>query len=209
MEVLNTNHQVIFLARIQEISRQTVRLVSAEEESIPPLFYNAPITLRGYLSDEKTVLFQGLVRGSSQKYLLVGELQGQIKPGRAFFRQAVSAPAKVACPHRISDAGEHSTSRTQTVDCTILDISGGGVRIACTEEYREGDWLAISEAYFPPVSGVFSFSCEVLRAEQKGKQYIYGCRFEKLAQRDQDRLIETIFLLQREEMRQKQMRMAR
>lgn len=209
LEVLTEDNQVIFLARIETVDQWSVKLVSAAGDEVPQVFYNTKIKLRGYLADMKTVLFHGVVRGNSPWFWVIEELQGQVTKGRAFFRQAVSAKAKVSCANHIFAPDIHSPSRSQTVDCDILDISGGGARIRCAEKYQEGDWLILTEASFPPVKGVFSFSCRILRAELKRNQYIYGCQFEGLTQREQDRLIETIFLLQREETQHKLTRTGR
>lgn len=209
LDVLNEENQVIFPARVEEMTLRSIKLVNAAEDTVPQVFYNTKVKLRGYLPDQQTVLFQGVVRGNSPHFWVIEELTGRVTKGRAFFRQSVAAKAKVACANHIFAPDKHSTSRSQTVDCTILDISGGGIRISCAEPYQMEDWLVITEASFPFASGVFSFSCKVMHAEEKGRQYIYGCQFEKLTQREQDRLIEIIFLLQREEVQQKQKRAAR
>ena len=50
----------------------------------------------------------------------------------------------------------------------------------------------------------FAFNCQIRRADvwKKGV-YRYGCQFEALAPRDQDRLLQAIFTIQREEIKKR------
>lgn len=209
LEVLTKDNQVIFVARAEEVSRKSVKLVSATGEALPQVFYNTEVQLRGFLSDATTVMFRGVVRGNSPRFWLIEELAGEVRQGRSFFRQSVSVKARVSCANGIFAPDQKRTRRGQIVDCEILDISGGGIQISTTEEYHVGDWLTIMEVNFTPVKEMFSFTCQVLRAEYKRNKYLYGCQFEGLTQKEQDRLVETVFLLQREEAQHKQRRSSR
>lgn len=203
LEVLTQDNQVVFVARVEEMDRRSVKLVSASGDVLPDVFYNTKISLRGFLSDTQTVLFHGVVRGNSQRFWLIEELEGEVRKGRSFFRQQVSVKARVSCVNRIYAPERTETSSRKIAPCEILDISGGGARITSQEKYQVGDWLSIMEANFAPVKKTFSFTGRVLRAEFKRNMYIYGCQFEGLTQKEQDQLIEMIFLLQREERQHK------
>ena len=87
--------------------------------------------------------------------------------------------------------------------CHVLDISGGGILISSREEYDEGDRLAISGIYLVETEEPYSFSCHVRRRlpEEETDLIRYGCQFESLTTKEQDRLLHAIFILQREEIR--------
>ena len=204
LEVLTQENQVIFLARVEEIRNGAVKLVNASGGAVPQVFYNTEIKLRRVLSNAQTVLLQGVVRGNSERFWLIEDLTGQVRVGRSFFRQEVSVKARVSCIK--SSSGPR---KSREVPCELLDISGGGVRIGSAEQYQSGDLLLVAGASFAPVKGEFSFCCRVLRVEQRRKQYIYGCQFEGMTQKEQDRLIETIFVLQRQSAQHKLGRGAR
>ncbi|MCI8360493.1 MAG: PilZ domain-containing protein [Clostridiales bacterium] len=203
VEVLTRDNQVVFLARVVEMHDKSVKLTSVSGDDVPQVFYNAEIKLRSFLSDMKTVLFEGVVRGSSENFWIIEELKGQVRQGRAFYRQSVSTKAHVSCVNGIYAPNRKRADGGKIAACDILDISGGGVRVSCKEKFEEGDWLFIMDANFAPVKDQFSFTCRVLRVEFKRNMYIYGCQFEGLSQKEQDRLIEAIFVLQREETQHK------
>lgn len=203
LEVLTQNDQIIFLARIEEVTQRSVKLINASGGPVPQVFYNTGIKLRGFLSDMKTILLDGVVRGSSDRFWVIEELQGQVRSGRSFFRQQVSSKARVSCVNGIFAPDKKGKGEGKITPCEILDISGGGVRICSAEKYQVGDWLFIMDAKFAPVKEVFSFTCKVLHTELRRGKYIYGCQFEGLTQKEQDRLVEAIFILQREETQRK------
>ena len=203
LEVLAEDNRLIFFARVEDMEFGTLKIVNSSGGEVPPVLYNTPIKLRGYLPDMATALFEGVVRGNSQRFWLIEELKGQVRSGRSFFRQDVSVLARVSCVNGIFAPDQKKAAGGETFDCEILDISGGGVRIFTEGKYEVGDWLFIMEVNFPSVKEVFSFTCRVLRAQQQRRKYIYGCQFEGLTQKEQDRLIEAIFVLQRESTQQK------
>ena len=90
----------------------------------------------------------------------------------------------------------------------MLDISVGGALISCTEAFQEGDRLVIAEALLVPNTPAFTFRCQIRRADEweEGVNR-YGCQFEALPPRDQDRLLQAIFSIQREEIKKQKGRL--
>lgn len=83
------------------------------------------------------------------------------------------------------------------VACRILDVSGSGALIACSKAvFREGDRLHVTNAKIILEEEPFSFFCTVMRIKKARFNNIYGCRFEGLSVREQDRLARAVFRLQ-------------
>ena len=86
--------------------------------------------------------------------------------------------------------------------CTVLDVSAGGILIASQEEYQQGDRLSILGVRLTRTEDAFNFNCYVRRVGGREMGFIrYGCQFETLSSREQDRLLRAIFTVQREEIR--------
>lgn len=200
LEVLTETGRTMFLARIEEISENSLMLVNASGGQVPPVVYNSVVQLRVIRQDMKTVLLQGIIKGSSSRFWLIEDVRGYVRPGRALFRQPVSVKAAVACVNSTYAPDILSGSNENFVSCSVLDVSGSGLRLLSSERYQSGDWLNIKDLRLAPAKGDFSLVCRVLRVEQtKRGTYIYGCHFENMSQREQDRLIEAIFVLQRQD----------
>ncbi len=126
------------------------------------------------------------------------------KEQRAFFRQRISLKTPALCARR-SSAGVEAK---RAAPCQILDISAGGMLLTSQEEYQEGNRLSITGVYLVDPEDPFAFRCLVRRvgdAEEDGS-IRYGCQFESIAPREQDRLLSAIFTLQREEIRRQKER---
>ena len=62
--------------------------------------------------------------------------------------------------------------------------------------------LSITGIYLAEGLEPFSFSCQVRRAGERDMGVArYGCQFESLSPKEQDRLLRAIFIVQREEIR--------
>ena len=74
--------------------------------------------------------------------------------------------------------------------------------ISSREEYMVNDRLSITGIYLAEGLEPFSFSCQVRRAGERDMGVArYGCQFESLSPKEQDRLLRAIFIVQREEIR--------
>lgn len=202
LEVLASNNQVIFLGKVDKIDDTTIQLVNSSGQNVPPILYNAEVKLRGFVSTSQTLICCGRICGSSDEFWKVDQLSSQyIENHRNFFRQKVSIDATIL---RVNDApairsGAKPGAASDGVPCKLLDISGGGAHIRCLEIYEPGDLLFVTGAKLLPDSEAFSFTCKVNRADTEDRIRFYGCEFKDLPLKEQDRLISTIFLLQRRE----------
>ena len=79
--------------------------------------------------------------------------------------------------------------------------------ISSAEVYIEGERILVDRVPLVRDAPTFSFNCRVRRAgEWKKGVNRYGCQFEALAPRDQDRLLQAIFTIQREEIKKRKPR---
>ncbi len=202
LEVLASNNQVIFLGKVDKIDDTAIQLSNSSGQNVPPILYNAEVKLRGFVSTSQTFICSGRICGSSDQFWKIDQLSAQyIENHRNFFRQKVSIDAKIT--HVNGEpavrSGVKSSAASDGVPCKLLDISGGGAHISCMELYKPGDLLFISDVKLLPDSEAFSFHCKVQRADTEERTRFYGCEFEGLPLKEQDRLVRTIFLLQRRE----------
>lgn len=80
---------------------------------------------------------------------------------------------------------------------SILDISGGGMRVSINEPLLKNDYLLVRMAIDDEE---FFFKTKVARIEGiKGNQHFYGLRFEEIDERVRDRIIRFTFKLMREQ----------
>lgn len=200
LEVLTENNEVIFRARVTDFDGDAIRIENDNGGEVPPVMYNSEYKLRGHLSDDRRVVYHGTVCGSTSTMWKMDQLANWFSwEKREFFRQNISVEARVT---RVKWAGEGKDDPPHKEDqfkCKLLDVSGGGVMIACDAAYNRGDQLRVGNVELLPGTEPFSFRCSVRRAEQARYTNLYGCQFLNMSPSEQDRLVRAIFTLQREE----------
>ena len=200
LEVLTENNEVIFRARVTDFDGDAIRIENDNGGEVPPVMYNSEYKLRGHLSDDRRVVYHGTVCGSTSTMWKMDQLANWFSwEKREFFRQNISVEAKVT---RVKWAGETKDDplhKEEEIKCKLLDVSGGGVMIACDGAYNRGDQLRVGSVELLPGTDPFSYRCSVRRAEQARYTNLYGCQFLNMSPSEQDRLVRAIFTLQREE----------
>ena len=202
-EVMTPENRLIYVGRVEKIQNGGVYIREASGDTLPMVLVNKPVKVRFYREEDNIVL-HGKVCGSTIKMWKVDRLESAFaKEKRAFFRQSISVNVQARCGKRLNRGGPPSVF----FPCQVLDISAGGMLISCAEVYIEGDRLVITEVPLVSDAPAFTFNCQIQRAGewQKGVNR-YGCRFESLSPRDQDRLLQAIFTIQREEIRKRKAR---
>lgn len=201
-EVMTPENRLIFVGRVDKVQETGVSIREINDDTLPMVLVNKPVKVRFYRDTENIVL-HGKVCGSTIKMWKVDRFQSTFnKEQRAFFRQSISVDIQAQCgrPNRAGRAGA-------MFPCKVLDISAGGMLISSAEVYIEGERLLIDRAHLVAGAPPFSFNCRVRRAGEWKKGVIhYGCQFESLSPRDQDRLLQAIFTIQREEIKKRKAR---
>lgn len=202
-EVMTPENRLLFVGRIEKVQDNAVSIREANGDTLPMVLVNKPVKVRFYRETDNIVL-QGKVCGSTIKMWKVDRLQNAFtREQRAFFRQSISVDIQARCARRGGRAGRTGVQ----FPCQVLDVSAGGMLISCTEVFLEGERLLIDQVRLSADTPPFSFGCQVRRAgEWKQGVNRYGCQFEALSPRDQDRLLQAIFTIQREEIRKRKAR---
>lgn len=196
LEVLSNSNEVLFQARARNYDGKLLRIVRSDNGAVPFAKGGTEYKLRGYLPDGSTELYHATVYGCTDTTWTLHEVANWFTwERREYFRQGILVSALVRRTYLADDTPVWNGS----VECKLLDISGGGVQLVCDASYYVGDTLVISDAELLPNEEPFSFRCIVRRTEPVRHGYRYGCQFDEMDSGEQDRLIRAIFRLQREE----------
>lgn len=198
VEVLTMDNRLTFVGKVERFRNGAITIRESRGGELPPVLYNKEIKLR-FFQGQDSIVIHGKICGSSDQIWKLDRLESRsAKEQRAFFRQRISPNTRAVCA-RLAAPGKPARAER---DCQILDISAGGMLISSQEEYELGDRLLISNVHLARSMDAFSFNCLVRRRGQREMGVIrYGCQFETLPSREQDRLLRAIFIVQREEIR--------
>ena len=200
LEVLNASNEVLFRARVTDFDGEAIRIENDTGDRLPPVVYNTEFKLRGHLKDDRRVVYHGTVCGSTETMWKMDQLDNWFTwEKREYFRQNISVAAAVTRVKWDGDAQEDPPRKEEIFNCKLLDVSGGGVLLACDASYSRGDQLRIGNAEILPDMEPFAFRCSVRRVQQARYTNLYGCQFLSMSPSEQDRLVRAIFTLQREE----------
>ena len=196
VEVLTPGGRLMFVGKVDSFRGGAIIIRDAKGDELPPVMYNEEVKLR-FFREQGSLVFQGKICGSTEMIWKVDRLESKfVKEQRAFFRQRISTQVQAVCARRAVSS--------KPVPCTVLDVSAGGILIASQEEYQQGDRLSITGIRLTRTEDAFNFNCYVRRVGGREMGFIrYGCQFETLSPREQDRLLRAIFAVQREEIKNK------
>lgn len=199
VEVLTMENRLTFVGKVESFRNGAVIVREAKGNDLPPVLFNKEIKMRFYQNGRSLVLY-GKVCGSTNTIWKLDRLQSSyVTEQRVFFRQRISPKVMAKCTLR-----DPSGREGRAADCQVLDISAGGMLISSKdkEDYKEGDRLSITEVQLVKGERPFDFGCCVRRAGQRERGVIrYGCQFDPLPPKEQDRLLRAIFTVQREELK--------
>lgn len=198
VEVLTMENRLTFVGKVESYRNGAVMIRETRGDELPPVLFNKEIKLRFFHSGGSLVLY-GKICGSTSTIWKLDRLESRfVTEQRAFFRQRISPNTEGQCYRR----PVHGKPGTRPAKCQILDVSAGGILISSKEEYQEGDYLSVTGVRLVAEESAFSFHCQVRRAGKRDMgMFRYGCQFETLSAKEQDRLLRAIFTVQREEIR--------
>lgn len=200
VEVTTPENRLLFVGKIEAVQEGAVCVRDINDDTLPMVLINKDLKLR-FFTDQGSVVLQGKVCGSTMRMWKVDRLRSAFtKENRAFFRQSISVEIMAQCGKYTSRGGAPKV----LLPCQVLDISAGGMLLSCRELYSEGDHLLVRDVPLLADAPTFSFRCVVRRSGEWKKSVVrYGCQFVALPARDQDRLLQAIFAIQREEIRKR------
>ena len=195
VEVLTPANTLLFVGRLRVLKGGDILEIRGESGGyLPRGLYNQALKLQIFQADGTTLALRATVAQSSYDFWRVENLQYlQNSEKRSFFRQNIGVDGWVY---------PLTSSKGQRFPCTVLDISAGGARVRSTKLFQLGATFRLEVSVFPG-DLPFSITCAVLRTvvrPQPGspvKKYEYGCQFVELTPRDQERLTQAVFTLQR------------
>ena len=198
VEVLTLDNRLTFVGKVESYHNGAIVIREAKGNELPPVLYNKEIKLR-FFRERSNLVIHGKICGSTNLIWKLDRLESKYtQEQRAFFRQSISPDTAALCSRR---AGINGPAK-KAAPCQILDVSAGGMLISSREEYEVNDRLSITGIYLAEGLEPFSFSCQVRRVGKPDMGVIrYGCQFEALPPKEQDRLLRAIFVVQREEIR--------
>ena len=199
VEVMTSDNFLAFLGRVDSIKDGAVILRDNRGNELPQVVYNREIRL-SFKREGETTMVRGKVCGCSDEIWKLDQMESMFtRDQRASFRQSISTSIQAKC-HRRSRRGDAEKTGT---DCHVLDVSSGGLMFSSTESYEEGERLTLRGVRLAESMQPFSFDCMVRRAGNPDEEGIrrYGCKFDPMSSREQDRLLQAIFTIQREEIR--------
>lgn len=198
VEVLTMENRLAFVGKVERFQDGAVILRDAKGNDLPHVIYNREMKLR-YAKGGDTALLQGKICGSTNQIWKLDRLESKFtKEQRAFFRQSISTRVQGKCYRRSS----RDIMAKEGYPCYVLDVSAGGLLFSSEEAYQVGDRVTLTGVRLAESMDPFSFTCRVRRAGPAGQGVTrYGCQFEALSAKEQDRLLRAIFIVQREEIR--------
>ena len=200
VEVLTSDNYLAFLGRVDSLKDGAVILRDNRGNELPQVMYNREMRL-SFKREGETTMLRGKICGCSSEIWKLDQLESMFtRDQRSAFRQSVSTSIPAKCHRRRPPRGE---PEKEGIDCHVLDVSSGGLMFSSTESYEAGDRLALKGVWLVESMDPFNFNCQVRRVGDPDEDGIarYGCQFEPMPDREQDRLLRAIFIIQREQIR--------
>lgn len=197
-EVLTLDNRLTFVGRVDRFNGKAIILRESRGGELPPVLYNKEIKLRFFRGQDSLVV-HGKICGSSRTIWKLDRLESRsAKEQRAFFRQRISPNAQADCTKLYGPERQEG----ETLPCQVLDVSAGGLLMSSHTVYEVNDHLRIDALSLVGGMEDFVFECQVRRAGRREiGQIRYGCQFESISPKEQDRLLQAIFEIQRREIR--------
>ncbi|MCI9119928.1 MAG: PilZ domain-containing protein [Oscillibacter sp.] len=189
IEVMTPENHLLYVGRLKIYSASILEIRSESDGELPRALYKQAVKLRGFQRNSEAFTLNGTICHSSPAFWHVENIRFlQREDQRSFFRQNTDTEATFVLDGHWPD---------EAVPCRILDLSAGGLRITTKEQLPVGSIFHISTALLEN-EDPFTITCQIRRAaEQQMGSFEYGCQFIGLPPKDQERLLQVIFVLQR------------
>lgn len=195
VEVLTPANALLFVGKLRVLQGGDLLEVHGDGEGyLPRALYNQPVKLRAFQRSGEAYTFNGTVTQNSRSFWRVEKLKSlQSEENRSFFRQNTGVEGWVY---------PITSSKGQRFACNVLDISGGGARVITSKLIELGGTFQLEAAVLPGQTP-FNVTCQVTRllvrshSGNPSKKYEYGCQFVDLSPRDEERIMKSVFALQR------------
>lgn len=200
-EVRRSNdNNLIFLGRVQGADSGALVVWPAGGREAPPVIYNDEFKLILHIPQKPALVCLGNVHGSSRSFWKLGNLSKcHRKEQRVNFRQPVSLRANALCINALYPDRPRGSDQYYSRLCKVVDVSLGGVQLRSQDRYRSGDHLLLTNLWLDASqSQPFVFTVQICWVQPVNTvESRFGCFFEPMSIRDEDRLCAAILELQR------------
>lgn len=205
-QVYSENNNIVFVGLISEFDQinNQLKISDYNEEEVPwrrvvsDMKIKLCFGLGVHQDGNKRIFVDCLVEQSLKDYLLVSVETVILKEeARDNFRQNVMTDNIV---FKVGDSQEEHL-------CKVINVSVKGIGIQSKEEYGQGDLLRIIEQKFRKQGLLHNLTCRIVRINRlENREFFYGCEFIDVTPKEERNLLNDIFALQTEELRQKRER---
>lgn len=186
-QVLSMDDRRIFTAQVEVLGPDMLQLRDEGGDAVPRIEYNTKLKLRLFRQNEWSMALRGQICGSTADFWRIDRLEKlQVTEKREYFRQKAQVEGQV-----------WSQRSTEPAECVVLDISAGGALIRCQEDFLVDQLVRLSNVQLVAEEAPFHFNCRIVRAVTSGSYTNYGCQFESMSAKEEDRLMRAILALQR------------
>lgn len=206
-EVRKLDNALVFLGRISAFDGRAITVLPTGGKEAPPVIYNDTFKLVLHITGEPALSWTGKICGSTRSFWRLDHMiRCHFREQRTAFRQTVNLRANVLCINALyPDATPHADQLYARL-CRVMDVSLGGIQLRGQDLYRPGDHLLLMNLWL--IEGAeqpFVFTTCVRWSEQISRMECrYGCAFERMNIRDEDRLCAAILELQRSDIADRQ-----
>lgn len=189
VEVLSPTNNLLFMGTLKLYGAGVLEVRGEDGGHLPMAIYKQEVKLRGFQKNSQAFTLYGTICRSSANFWHIENLKTlQNRDSRGFFRQTADVSGIIIPNCRYRDQ--------EQVPCTLMDVSASGARIKTRKEFPEGAMFLL-ETTIVPEEPPFSITCQVLRILEHRRDIEYGCQFVGLPDKEQERLLQAIFVLQR------------
>lgn len=194
------DNRLIFLGRVQGVDNGALVIWPAGGREAPPVIYNSEFKLILHIPQKSALVWLGNVQGSSRSFWKLGNLfKCHRQEQRVNFRQPISLRANALCVNALYPEKPRGADQYYARLCKVVDVSLGGVQLRSQDRYRPGDHLLLTNLWLDASQPQpFVFTVQIRWAQAVNTvEHRYGCCFEPMSIRDEDRLCAAILELQR------------
>lgn len=198
VEVMTPTNVLLFVGKLRVLNNDTLELRAESGGLLPRATYNQQVKLQGVQKNGQSFTLNGSVGPNAPDFWRIERLRVlQSYENRNFFRQTTGVEGWV---HPIT------TSQGQRFPCKVLDVSGGGARVVTSKLFQLDVSFQLEFAPLPE-EPPFLVTCRVRRIlphskpGSPGRKFEYGCQFVDVPPREQERLVQAIFTIQRNAIR--------
>lgn len=158
--------------------------------NLPLLSEGTDLRIKYTDSNNHLTIFHGKIYRSNDTEWEIDNVEfWEIWERRKFYRHSVSVDTVVRDSNNILH-----------VHGKILDISASGLRLSCENtNFKVGDFIYVTDVVIIQGQPSLYFCCNIVRKEEHSGHQFYGCAFVGLSEKEQDKLIGMINVLQRKD----------